>query len=352
MKIAVALSGGVDSAVAAALLKEAGHEVVGVHIVCWKERKDDRCSATADADSARRVAGELDIPFYVIDGVEAYRKRVYERMIGEYVAGRTPNPDVWCNEEIKFGFLLDQVLALGFERLATGHYARIVMDQIATNQKPEAISYKLVRPLDLEHDQTYFLYRVEPERLRRVIFPLGEVESKGWVRAKASELGLSVADKDSTAGICLVGNYRMDEFLPARVGVKAGPIVTRSGQVVGEHRGAIAYTTGQRAPAGGSGPWYITRVEPQTNTVVVVQDQNDETFYARECFLQNTIWYYNKPEAISQKLKAIIRYRTPAISCIVENNYVTFDTSVRLPAPGQHIVFYDKNRVAGGGIIA
>ncbi len=276
MRVLAAMSGGVDSAVAAALAVEAGHEVVGVHMALSRNRNQFRtgsrgCCSIEDASDARRAADVLGIPYYVWDLSETFEDTVVADFLSEYEAGRTPNPCVRCNEHVKFEALLDKATALGFDAVATGHYARIV-------ERPGADGHtvrELHRSPNTDKDQSYVLAVMGPERLARAIFPLGEFTSKAEVRAEAERRGLSVSSKPDSYDICFVADGDTRGFLRERLGAKPGEIVDTDGEVVGEHDGAYAYTVGQRRglalgrPAADGRPRYVLDVRTDTNTVVV-----------------------------------------------------------------------------------
>lgn len=276
MRVLAAMSGGVDSAVAAALAVEAGHDVVGVHMALSRNRDQFRsgsrgCCSIEDAGDARRAADILGIPYYVWDLSEKFEDTVVADFLSEYAAGRTPNPCVRCNEHIKFEALLDKATALGFDAVATGHYAQVV-----TRQAPDGTEVReLHRSPNTAKDQSYVLAVMGPERLRRAMFPLGDFASKDEVRAEAAARGLSVSTKPDSYDICFVADGDTQGFLRDHLGSKPGAIVDADGQQVGEHDGAYSYTVGQRKglalgrPAADGKPRYVLDVQPVTNTVVV-----------------------------------------------------------------------------------
>jgi len=245
-QVAVGLSGGVDSAVAAALLLEQGYGVVGVYLECWAE---PGCRVPQDRKDALAVALRLRITFQVLDYRRQYKEKVLEYFFREYKAGRTPNPDVMCNLEIKFGLFYKWALENGFDYLATGHYARIkkhkMQDSLQTAAQGLRVKYKLFRGKDEEKDQSYFLYRLKQEQLEHILFPIGDM-SKKQVRAEAKKRGLPVADKPDSQGICFIGKVKLAEFLKRRIKEKKGEVVDVQGNVLGEHRGIWFYTIGQR----------------------------------------------------------------------------------------------------------
>ncbi len=276
MRVLAAMSGGVDSAVAAALAVEAGHEVVGVHMALSRNRDQFRtgsrgCCSIEDAGDARRAADVLGIPYYVWDLSERFEETVVADFLSEYEAGRTPNPCVRCNEHIKFEALLDKATALGFDAVATGHYARIVTREAADG----TVSRELHRSPNTEKDQSYVLAVMGPDRLRRAMFPLGGFASKAEVRAEAERRGLSVSAKPDSYDICFVADGDTRGFLRSRLGSRPGEVVDTDGHVVGDHDGAYAFTVGQRKglgldrPAPDGRARYVVDVRTETNTVVV-----------------------------------------------------------------------------------
>ncbi|MEP7764028.1 tRNA 2-thiouridine(34) synthase MnmA [Sanguibacter sp. 25GB23B1] len=276
MRVLAAMSGGVDSAVAAALAVEAGHDVVGVHMALSRNRDQFRsgsrgCCSIEDAGDARRAADILGIPYYVWDLSEKFEDTVVADFLSEYAAGRTPNPCVRCNEHIKFEALLDKATALGFDAVATGHYAQVVTRQTADGEEVR----ELHRSPNTPKDQSYVLAVMGPERLRRAMFPLGHFATKDEVRAEAAARGLSVSTKPDSYDICFVADGDTQGFLRDHLGSKPGAIVDADGRQVGEHDGAYSYTVGQRKglalgrPAADGRPRYVLDVQPVTNTVVV-----------------------------------------------------------------------------------
>ena len=284
MRVLAAMSGGVDSAVAAALAVEAGHEVVGVHMALSRNREQFRagsrgCCSIEDAGDARRAADVLGIPYYVWDLSERFEDTVVADFLSEYEAGRTPNPCVRCNEHIKFEALLDKATALGFDAVATGHYAQVLTREVTvpgTDGEPVTRTVReLHRSPNEAKDQSYVLAVMGQERLARSIFPLGGFASKDEVRAEAERRGLSVSNKPDSYDICFVSDGDTQGFLKARLGARTGEIVDTSGEVLGEHEGAYAFTVGQRKglslgrPAADGKPRYVLEVEPVSNRVVV-----------------------------------------------------------------------------------
>jgi len=280
-KVAVGISGGVDSAVTAALLKEQGHDVVGVHLYCWD--KGPYCTADKDRASALRVAKHLDVPFVVWDLRKEYKKRVIDYFFEEHKKGRTPNPDVMCNREIKFGIFMEKALKeLKVDKVATGHYARIVrsdkQEAIGNKENLLSITYHLFRGVDETKDQSYFLWILTPKQLERIIFPIGRMTKKE-VRAKAKKLDLPCAERPDSQGICFVGPVNVAKFLREHLSTKKGPVENTKGEVIGEHDGVWFYTEGQRRgfrvfkP---SYPLYVIKKDLKANTLIVGRGKESE----------------------------------------------------------------------------
>jgi tRNA-specific 2-thiouridylase len=346
-KVFVGMSGGVDSSLAAALLQEQGYEVVGVYMKNWtQDIPGFICPWKEDFQDAKRVAVRLGIELRVFDFEHQYRQRVVDYMIDEYKAGRTPNPDIMCNQEIKFRLFLDTALEQGADMIATGHYARTVDGSlcVAANHSK---------------DQTYFLYRVTDQALRQTLFPIGDFVTKDDVRSKAAELGLPTADKKDSQGICFVGKVGIKEFLKQFVATEPGPIIDSRDREIGEHDGAIFYTIGQRhgLNVGGGLPYYVTHKDMATNSVYVTTDLQDESLWASRVALRDLHWIRQAP-AENSKYQVRLRYRGPLIDCTIAHNedatsaIITLQTEQRAIAAGQSAVIYDNERVVGGGIIS
>ncbi|WP_102507729.1 tRNA 2-thiouridine(34) synthase MnmA [Sanguibacter massiliensis] len=352
MRVLAAMSGGVDSALAAALALEAGHEVVGVHMALARERAQMRtgsrgCCSIEDASDARRAADVLGIPYYVWDLSETFEETVVADFLAEYAAGRTPNPCVRCNEHVKFDTLLDKATALGFDAVATGHYARIV----ETDGRRE-----LHRSPNTDKDQSYVLAVMGSERLARSIFPLGGFTSKADVRAEAARRGLGVSTKPDSYDICFVADGDTQGFLRSRLGAQPGEILDESGQVVGEHDGAYAYTVGQRRglhlgrPAADGRPRYVLEVRPHANQVVVGAA---ELLTVDRVAGDRTVWLADDVDA-SAGIDAEVQVRAhgtpvPARVTHVGGELVAELTDARLRgvAAGQSLVVYSGTRVLG-----
>jgi len=352
--VIVALSGGVDSAVAALLLRQAGHTVQGLFMVNWEDDEDSYCTAAQDYQDARRVAALLDIPLHRANFAAEYRERVFAHFLREYTAGRTPNPDVLCNREIKFGVCLDYMLRLGARWIATGHYARVRRDGSRAS---------LLKAQDGGKDQSYFLHSVSQAALAKTLFPLGELH-KDEVRRRAHAAGLPVFDKRDSTGICFIGERPFAEFLGRYVAASPGPIESDSGRVVGEHRGLAFYTLGQRAglKVGGragaaAAPWYVAAKDPRRNALIVVQDPDHPLLLSSEFPAGEVHWLDGEPPGIEFDCSVKTRYRQRDLSCTVSVRdrgcvHVRLAQPARAVTPGQYAVFYAGERCLGGGVIA
>jgi len=344
-KVYVGMSGGVDSSVTAALLKSEGHEVTGVYMKNWtQDLPGMKCPWADDLADAKRVAVQLGIDFKVFDFQEQYRQRVVDYMIHEYQAGRTPNPDVMCNQEIKFKLFLDTALEDGAEMIATGHYARVKDGQ-------------LLMGVDHNKDQTYFLYRVTEDALRKTYFPVGEL-TKPEVRAKAESFGLVTAQKKDSQGICFVGEVGIKDFLEQYVTTKPGEIIDKkTGARVGEHDGAIFYTIGQRhgLGVGGGLPYYVVSKDMAKNIVYVTTDLNDENLWRHEVILDQLHWI-NEPPVEGEIYQVRTRYRARLVETQVQfaptgELRLQLTDPERAITPGQSAVLYQGERVVGGGVV-
>lgn len=348
----IGMSGGVDSAVAAALLKESGRDVVGLFMNNWED-KDGTCPADEDWADARSAAARLGIPIYSVDFSREYYERVFRHFLDEYAAGRTPNPDVLCNREIKFDAFRRYADELGADEIATGHYCGVRTGEGGA---------ELLRALDRNKDQTYFLNQVRTEQLRGVTFPLARM-TKPEVRALAEKYGLdSVAKKKDSTGVCFIGerNFRrfLSEYLPAR----PGDIVDEDGAVVGRHEGLMYYTLGQRRGLGIGGlkdraqeRWFVVAKDLGHNRLIVSCGEDDKLFSTRlTCSELNFIGAPPMENELSCTAKT--RYRQPDAPCRVTlaeggRAEVTFASPMRAVTPGQYVVFYDGERCLGGGVI-
>jgi tRNA-specific 2-thiouridylase len=340
-KVYVGMSGGVDSSVTAALLKEQGYNVTGIYMKNWSQDLPGfTCPWKEDFQDAKRVAVELGIDFKMYDFETEYRQKVVDYMVGEYQAGRTPNPDIMCNQEVKFKLFLETALEDGADMIATGHYARIK-------------DGKLLAGLDTNKDQSYFLYRVTEDALKKSLMPIGELE-KPEVRKIAKKLGLATADKKDSQGICFVGKVGIKEFLLHELGSqKPGPIIDQSGNEIGQHDGAIFYTIGQRhgLNVGGGLPYYVARKDIKANTIYVTTDLNEAELWSEELKLQDLHWINVTPKT-GKKYQARLRYRGPLVDCEIKDSKLILHEAQRGLAAGQSAVIYDGDHVLGGGIIS
>ena len=352
-RVILGLSGGVDSAVAAFLLKDAGAAVEALHMTNWED-DDGYCTAAEDLQDARRICARLDIPLHHVNFARQYRDRVFEYFLDEYRNGRTPNPDVLCNREIKFGVFRDYAKRLGGELIATGHYARVAADGDMT---------VLLKARDSNKDQSYFLHAVSAEALAETVFPLGALH-KAEVRRIAREQGLAVHDKKDSTGICFIGERPFREFLSTYIPAQPGPILTPAGEDVGRHHGLVYYTLGQRQGLGiggrrdaGEEPWYVVDKDVARNALIV--DQGDTPLLlSDELVATGASWIGDAPQGLAAGLRcsARIRYRQADQDCTIrraldDRLMVAFDEPQRAAAPGQFVVFYQDDRCLGGAVI-
>jgi tRNA-specific 2-thiouridylase len=344
------MSGGVDSAVAALLATRAGHDVVGIFMKNWGEDDtDEYCSTRDDLVDAAAAADAIGIELEAVNFSAEYKERVFAEFLREYAAGRTPNPDVLCNAEIKFRAFLDHAMRLGAEKIATGHYARVGFSQGR---------FALLRGKDASKDQSYFLHRLTQEQLSHVMFPVGELK-KTEVRRIAREAGLAVHAKKDSTGICFIGERPFREFLNRYLPRAPGPMKTPEGEVVGEHIGLAFYTIGQRKGIGIGGkgePWYVAAKDPKTNTLVVVQGHDHPLLMKGTLSAADTAWVSGAaPEAPSAHT-AKTRYRQADAPCtlakVLDSEIdVDFNTPQWAITPGQSVVLYDGDVCLGGGVI-
>jgi len=362
-RVVVGMSGGVDSSVTAWLLKQQGYEVVGLFMKNWEDDDDSEyCSTRQDLLDAASVADRVGVEFEFVNFAAEYKDRVFADFLREYSAGRTPNPDVLCNAEIKFKAFLDHAMSLGAEHIATGHYARV--RRVEGAQGPE---YQLLKALDGSKDQSYFLHRLNQAQLSRTLFPLGEIK-KTEVRRIAHEIGLHNAAKKDSTGICFIGERPFREFLNRYLPTAPGPILTPEGQKVGTHHGLSFYTLGQRKGLGIGGvrgrqqadgtadAWYTARKDLAKNSLYVVQGHDHPWLLSDTLKAQNASWVAGRAPAAAQ-YGAKTRYRQADAACtLADAQGETFSLSFEQPqwavTPGQSAVLYDGDVCLGGGIIS
>lgn len=343
MRVAVALSGGVDSSVAAALLLRDGHEVVGITLQQWPRGDEEEaaqnggCCSLSAVEDARRVASRLAIPYYVWNVEREFGEKVIAPFHTAYRDGRTPNPCLRCNAFVRFDLMLNRVLELGFDALATGHYARVLPG-------PE-----LHAGVDAGKDQSYVLYHLDVDRLPKIIFPVGGL-TKSEVRAEANELGLPVAGKKESMDICFVPRGETADYLASRLPLRPGPVVDGGGRLVGNHRGAPLYTVGQRSGLGQlaqPGPWFVTAVDAAHNRLVVGRRED----LARTAVELEEIHFIDGPPKANLECEARLRYRARPVRAFYGNGVLQLREPFFGAAPGQAAVLYRGSRVLGGGTI-
>ena len=349
MRVVVGMSGGVDSSVAALLLKKQGYDVVGVFMKNWEEKDgEDVCTAESDWRDVQQVCDLIGIPYYAVNFTQEYMDRVFSLFLREYQAGRTPNPDVLCNREIKFKAFLDYALSLEAEKIATGHFVR-------TNEAGD-----LLRGADPGKDQSYFLYMLHDEQLKKSLFPVGGM-TKAEVRALAEKEGLPVSGKKDSTGICFIGERNFRKFLSQYLPARPGDMVTPQGEVIGRHMGLMYYTLGQRRGLGIGGRgdgrrFFVVDKDLKNNRLIVVQGEDDERLYTSGCICRDITFVREKlPLNVPVSVTAKFRYRQPDQPCEALYDWETirfsFRDRQRAVTPGQSAVIYDGDRVLGGGII-
>jgi len=336
----VGMSGGVDSSLTAALLIERGYSVTGVYMKNWsKDLPGFICPWKDDFNDAKRVAVQLKIDFKMYDFEKEYRHKVVDYMVKEYQAGRTPNPDIMCNEEVKFKLFLNTALDDGADLIATGHYSRLKNGE-------------LFKGLDENKDQSYFLYRIDKSAIEKSLMPIGEYR-KSEVRSFAKKRNLVTADKKDSQGICFVGEVGIKEFLTNEIGLQDhGEIIDQNGNTIGEHDGAIFYTIGQRhgLNVGGGLPYYVVKKDMKNNLIYVTTDLNDVNLWRSVISLEHLHWI-NKPAIENKEYDVRLRYRGSLIKASLKNNKLILSEPARGIAAGQSAVIYDGDKVLGGGII-
>jgi tRNA-specific 2-thiouridylase len=345
--VVVGMSGGVDSSVTAALLKELGYDVIGLLMKNWEE--DGTCCIEEDAQDVARVATMLQIPFYTVQFAKEYWEQVFEKFLADLKSGLTPNPDILCNREVKFGHLLEKALSMGASALATGHYAA---NSIFDN------THRLQLARDNTKDQTYFLYTATQETLSHSLFPLAHLH-KSEVRKIAQTLNLPVAEKKDSTGVCFIGERNFRHFLEPYLGLSPGPMVTVDGKKIGDHIGLGYYTIGQRKglKIGGEGAaWFVVAKNPETNTLTIAQGTDHPALFAHSLIAHQSHWISGETPSFPFFCTAKIRYRQEDSPCEVIMTktgelYVRFEKKQRAITPGQSIVFYDGASCLGGAVI-
>ncbi|MGE0113505.1 MAG: tRNA 2-thiouridine(34) synthase MnmA [Steroidobacteraceae bacterium] len=351
--VIVGMSGGVDSSVAAHLLLQQGYRVEGLFMSNWEEDEDGYCTAAQDYQDARQVCAQLGIALHKVSFAREYRDRVFAHFLSEYRAGRTPNPDVLCNREIKFGVCFDYAQRLGADLFATGHYARVAHEPVP----------RLLRAVDQSKDQSYFLHAMPRAALCKTLFPIGGLH-KDEVRRIARQLALSTHDKKDSTGICFIGERPFAKFLSHYLPAQPGEIRSMDGALLGQHRGLMYYTLGQRQGLGIGGQanraedaWYVAHKDLQRNQLIVVQGHDHPAMQQIALEAIELSWIAGAPPAPRFACTAKARYRQPDQSCNVEcrddgTARVSFIQPQRAITPGQYMVFYDGETCLGGGVIA
>ena len=350
MRVVVGMSGGVDSSVAAYLMKQQGHEVLGVFMNNWEE-KDDRgvCTSQKDWDDVRRVCDVIDIPYYSVNFAREYKERVFAHFLEEYQKCRTPNPDVLCNREIKFNVFLNFAETLGAEKLVTGHFA---------NLGRQGDKVTLLRAKDENKDQTYFLYMLGQRALSRACFPVGGL-LKSEVREIARKQGLPTSEKKDSTGVCFIGERDFRAFLKTYLPAQGGDMVDESGRVVGHHEGLMYYTLGQRRGlgigGGGNGQrWFVIEKDVKHNRLIVSQGEDDRLYTPRAEASEAT-WISGEAPGAEIECMVRLRHRQPLQKCCIqisgEKVHMDFDRPQRAVTPGQSAVFYQGDVCLGGAIV-
>jgi len=352
-RVLVGMSGGVDSSVAAQLLVNEGYEVAGIFLNFWKDesagdKSENRCCSLESLMDARKVAAKIGIPLYTLDFSQPFKKAVVDNFLAEYAAGRTPNPCVVCNKEIKIGRLIKYATSLGFNYVATGHYLKI---------KKIGKTYQLFKAKDKQKDQSYFLYTFNQAELKKLLFPLGNY-TKPQVRKLASKFKLGVESKSESQDICFLSGAH-NNFLKKYLTLRSGEIrILDTEKKIGDHQGLPLYTIGQRRgiEIGGTGPYYVAKLDYKKNILYVAKTWNDEVLYQKNLIAQKVNWLDGKIPINNFKCQAVIRYGHKPVSCRVgrqknKTYLVEFVKKQRAITVGQSVVFYDKKRVLGGGLI-
>jgi tRNA-specific 2-thiouridylase len=352
--VIVGMSGGVDSSVAAYLLQKQGYDLQGIFMKNWEEDDDSEyCSAAEDLKDAEDICNKLNLPLFTRNFSSEYWDKVFSYFLDEYKNGRTPNPDVLCNKEIKFKTFLDCAIEMGANRIATGHYARIEFKDGY---------YRLLKPADRNKDQTYFLYALDQQQLSKALFPLGDI-TKSVVREIAKNQSFVNSDKKDSTGICFIGERRFKDFLNRFLPAKPGDIQTDKGITIGKHDGVMYYTIGQRQGIGIGGsknssgePWYVIGKDIDKNILIVGQGHNNPMLFKKTLQAEQLNWITEPPKKLPYNCTAKIRYRQQEQICAItqlSNSHceVQFNQPQRAITPGQSVVFYSNDECLGGGVI-
>lgn len=353
-RVIVGMSGGVDSSVAAQVLIEQGYEVKGLFMKNWEQDDDDDyCAAATDLEDAQKVCDKLGIKLHSVNFSDQYWDRVFKHFLDEYSAGRTPNPDILCNKEIKFKAFLDYALQLGADYIATGHYTRV---------EKRGDNYYLLKGKDDNKDQSYFLYTLGQYQLQHSLFPIGNID-KPVVRKLAEQSGFDNHAKKDSTGICFIGERKFKEFLQQYLPAQPGEIKTTKGKVIGKHHGLMYYTLGQRKGLGIGGvkgtdevPWYSLEKDLKNNVLIVGQGEDHPLLFHTHLEASQLHWTSGQAPKPPFNCKAKVRYRQPDQACTIksienERCVVSFEIPQRAITPGQSIVFYDGDICLGGGVI-
>lgn len=356
-RVAVAMSGGVDSAVAAALLQQQGYEVEGFFMKNWSDEAESayrkthdgklpgraECPWIDDMEDVAKICEHLGIPWQSFNFEKEYRAKVFQYFLDEYTRGRTPNPDILCNTEIKFKSFLKRAIEMGFDKVATGHYARV---------REQAGAYLLERGVDMNKDQSYFIYHLDQTQLSKLFFPIGHLP-KPEVRRLAEEFALPVATKKDSQGLCFIGEIDFPTFLEHYIPHTPGPMITVEGERMGQHKGLEYYTIGQRygLEIGGTGPYFVVDKNLETNTLIICQGADHPSLLSRWFTVTDVHWVSGQRPAEQFDCSVKVRYRSPDIACTIEGNRITLHAPERAVTPGQFAVFYDGDRVLGGAVI-
>lgn len=352
-RVIVGMSGGVDSSVAALLLQQQGYDVQGLFMSNWEDDEDGYCTTAEDYQDARKAADHLGIPLHKVSFAREYRDRVFEYFLAEYRAGRTPNPDVLCNREIKFGVFFEYARRLGADLVATGHYARV---------EHTASGVRLLKGVDAAKDQSYFLHAAPAAALERTLFPLGDLE-KRQVRTLARDHGLQNYNRKDSTGICFIGERHFQSFLARYLPAQPGPIRNPEGETLGQHQGLMYYTLGQRKGLGIGGrndstdePWFVAAKDLARNVLLVVQGHDHPLLQSHSLVADQATWIAGHPPELPMKFAAKTRYRQADQACTLDQRpdgrlLVSFDTPQRAVTPGQYVVFYQGDECLGGAVI-